>query len=314
MHSALLFLCGRQRDDGYITDGPDSQLIHVWDSINALKALLLWRQAVAVEGAAHAIERAASLLHSLEKPTGLLSWGALEISAAEYCTETSSEYIMTLVELGKTEEARRKALFLRSRQLPSGPWEESHPHVPKAFQTTPSVTGFALQALLSVDMEPLHLEEALAFLAKGQNEEGHWGSNWFFYATPYYITRPVSDAMARFGYHHVLARLRDYVLSQQRADGSWHLQMRGFTRTMSAALHSTLALETLVHCGLDCQDPAFRKGVAWLLAQQLPDGSWSGGLFPYPDSEAYRDFRVTQDVYTTSRVLCTLKKITQSEE
>ncbi|XYI03542.1 prenyltransferase/squalene oxidase repeat-containing protein [Sorangium sp. So ce1128] len=314
VRSGLLALCDHQREDGYITDGPESKLIDIWDSVNALKALLVWKGAVPVERATHAAARVASLLQSLEKPTGMISWGQLEIGATEYCSETSSEYIMVLAEMGRAEEARRKALFLRSKQLPAGPWPEVHPHVPRAFQTMPSVTGFALQALLAADVEPLYLGEALAFLVKGQNAEGHWGSNWFFYATPYYVTRPVSDALARFGYYHVLARLRDHVLSDQRQDGSWHRQMEGFSRPMSADLHTALALETLIHCGLTPRDEAVQKGVAWLLGQQLASGAWKGGTFPYPDSEAYSDFHVTQDVYTTSQVLLALKRIAQSEE
>src|SRR5262249_1524041 len=172
-------------------------LLMYWDTVNALKAIALWRHLAPYHDGG-TIERTLTFLRSCEKPNGMISWGTLAVSPAEFCTETSSEYISALTQLGMTDEARRKARYLRSRQLPSGAWTEVHPHAPKACQTAPSVTGFALLALHELDLEPLYLDEALDFLARQQTAAGHFGLNWFYYNTHYYLTRPVTAALAAF--------------------------------------------------------------------------------------------------------------------
>jgi squalene cyclase len=309
---ALAYFDRRRMPDGCIVDDPGVVILHIWDSVNALKALTLWKDRVGPE-AERTLQGLLSFLKSQERPTGMISWGSIEIAPREYCTETTAEYIMALGRLGRVEEARQKLMFLRTRQLATGPWEEVHPHVPRAFQTTPSVTGFTLQAMVALDVKPLYLDEALTFLVKSQKEEGHWGINWFFLNTPYYLTRPVSACMTHFGYYAAVARLRDYVLSQQRGDGSWHTELEGFGRALSPELHTALALETLACCGLDADEAAVRRGVSWLLERQQADGSWLGGVFPYPDADVYRSFKVTQDVYTTSQVLSALHKLSELE-
>ncbi|MCO6010815.1 terpene cyclase/mutase family protein [Actinoallomurus purpureus] len=298
--------------DGSIAEDPGTLIFQEWDSVNALKATALWRDAVSFDDAG-LVEGVLAFLRAREKPSGMLSWGVKETGPAEYCTETSSEYIASLTLLGHLDDARRKAAFLRSRQLPSGPWEEVHSHIPRAFQAEPSVTGFALMALLGLDIEPLYLDEALDFLAKAQKDGGHFGINWYYYNSHYYLIRPAVAALASYGYHAVAGAARDFVLARQRHDGSWHSEVEGFGDFSSPEQHTALALRTLADAGMTTGDPAVRRGVTWLLGRRRPDGSWFGGRYPFPDTSAYREFDAAQDVFTTSQVLSALKQLADPE-
>jgi hypothetical protein len=170
-----------------------------------------------------------------------------------------------------------------------------------------------MMALHELDIEPLYLDEALDFLAGQQTRAGHFGINWFYYNTYYYLTRSTTAALASFGYHTAVAAVRDFVLSQQRADGSWFTAVAGFSAASSPELQSVLGLRTLVCTGLGVDDPPVHRGVHWLLSRRRADGSWSGGPFPYPDTDSYRDFYALQDVYATSQVLMLLNQLTEEE-
>lgn len=301
-----------QLPDGSIAENPQTLIFQEWDSVNALKALALWRESLPVDTAG-TVERILGFLGSREKPSGMLSWGEIDTGPAEYCTETSSEYIACLTLLGRLDDARRKAVFLRSRQLPSGPWEVVHSHIPKAFQTEPSVTGFALMALLGLDIDPLYLDAALDFLAKAQKGEGHFGINWYYYNSHYYLIRPAIAALASYRHYAPVGAARDFVLAQQRDDGSWHSEVEGFGDFSSPEQHTALALDTLARAGMAADEPAVRRSVTWLLGRRRPDGSWSGGPYPYPKINGYRDFDATQDVFTTSQILSAFKQLAELE-
>ncbi|MGO4614966.1 prenyltransferase/squalene oxidase repeat-containing protein [Nocardia sp. 2YAB30] len=297
-----------QQPDGSIAEDPDIQVFREWDSVNALKAIALWRNQSAVDTTA-TVTSILEFLSTREKPTGMLSWGAIEVGPAEYCTETSSEYISALTLLGRVELAYERAEFLRRKQLASGPWEEVHSHVPKAFQTEPSVTGFALMALVGLDLEPIHLDAALDFLAEKQRGEGHFGINWYYYCTHYYLMRPAVAALASFGDYPAVAAARDFVLAQQRTDGSWFSEVDGFGNVAAPEQHTALALATLGHAGMTAEDPPVRLAIGWLLERRRPDGSWFGGRYPYPETESYSAFRAPQDVFTTAQVLAAFKEL-----
>jgi hypothetical protein len=306
---ALAYLQRHQLPDGSIVVDPNALIFQEWDSVNALNAIALWRDDV-TRPVDDTVDGVLDFLRSRENSSGMLSWGELEIGPAEYCTETSSEYATALARLGRPDEARRKATYLRSRQLPSGPWTEVHPHIPKAFQTAPSVTGFALMALLRADVEPLHLQEALDFLADAQHAEGHFGTNWYYYNTHYYLLRPAIESLAALGHYAPVAAARDWVLAQQRDDGSWFSEVEGFGGGSSPEQHTALALETLLHAGLRADAPAVRRSVAWLLERRRVDGSWDGGEYPYPETASYSEFQASQDIFATAQVLSALRNWT----
>src|SRR5262249_8980916 len=93
--AALAYLQRCHTADGAIPDAsivehPTANLLKNWDTVNALKAIALWRHRVPYEDGG-TVERALTFLQSCEKPSGMISWGALAVSPAEFCTETSSE-------------------------------------------------------------------------------------------------------------------------------------------------------------------------------------------------------------------------------
>ncbi|WP_028934939.1 prenyltransferase/squalene oxidase repeat-containing protein [Pseudonocardia spinosispora] len=259
------------------------------------------------------LDQVLDFLRGRQKPSGMLSWGVLDTAPDEYCTETSSEYVAALTLLGLDDEALPKALFLREQQLPNGAWAEVHSHIPKAFQTESSVTGFALLALLGLDLDPKDLDGALEFLDQARRPEGHFGLNWYYYSTYYYLIRPAVAALAQLGHHSAVAHACEFVLSQQRADGSWYTEVDGFGEYSSPEQHTALALETLAYAGMDAGHLAVRRGLLWLLARQRPDGSWDGGSYPYPDTGTYRSFRATQHIFTTAQVLAVLHRLAALE-
>jgi Squalene-hopene cyclase C-terminal domain/Prenyltransferase and squalene oxidase repeat len=305
---AIEYLRGCQQPDGSIVDGPTSVMFREWDSVNALKAIALWQEEIPTD-LTDVIEPVLEFLAAQEKPTGMLSWGGAEITSDKYCAETSSEYIAALTLLGRTDQARARGEFLRDRQRSDGPWEVVHPHIPRAFQSEPSVTGFAVLALDGLDIEPAHLDEALDFLAGKQHNDGHFGINWYYYACHYYLMRPSVAALANYASYRAVAAARDFVLAQQRPDGSWFSQPDGAGTTATPELQTALALATLAHAGMSPDQPAVRRAVSWLLDRRRPNGSWYGGNYPYPKTESYRDFHAPHDIFTTAQVLIALKQL-----
>lgn len=302
---AFTYLQVRQGPDGCITDTAQNRILDTWDSVHALRAHSLWRTQLSA-AQQETLARLRAFLQRQETPEGLISWGDRE--PQDYSAETSSEYLTALLHLGEHDRVAAKLDVLHQAQLPAGPWREHHCHIPEVFQTMPSVTAFVLRTFCLLERLPRAPEAALAFLVSSQNAEGHWGYNWYYNAVPYYVTMPVTDVLARFSCYAPLAKTRDYVLRQQRPDGSWHFNLAEHTQQLSAVVHTVYALETLLNCGLDVDDHPIANGFHWLIAQQRADGSWDGGVFPYPPSDQYRDFRTGQDVYGTAAVLVTLHR------
>lgn len=309
---AFGYLGGKQLSDGCVTDQQDELILGIWDSVHTLRACASWKDSLSPRHDA-LLRRVRAFLRANETPEGLISWG--DRLPDEYSGETSSEYVTALVHLGERTEALAKARILQSAQLRSGPWRENHSQVPEAFQTMPSVTGFALRALWLVDLAPAHPDKAIEFLRRAQTAAGHWGYNWYYNAVPYYVMMPVTAALARFNCYPPLVKARAYALSRQRADGSWQFDIKdvdtAYSKQLSACVHTVYALETLISCGLSPEDQPVRRGLTWLLAQQDANGSWRGGTFPYPPVEQYAKFQATQDVYATAIVLVLLKRLTE---
>jgi hypothetical protein len=309
---ALAYFQRHQLPDGSIAEEPTEHLFRCWDTVNALKAIASWRAEVPFTDDG-TIGRQLGYLRSREKPSGMISMGEDYIDPDKYCTETSSEYISTLTRLGLTDQARQKAAFLRSRQLPSGGWDLVHPYIPRAFRFAPSVTSFAMMALKDAGVEPAYPDQALDSLARSQTAAGDFGVSRFYYNSPIYFIRPAVAVLAESGYHAAVAAARDFLLDTQRDDGSWTSPSDIVDNDQSAELHTGLALEGLARAGVQADETAARRAVAWLLARRRPDGSWPGGRYPYPAREGYPDVRVQQDVYATSQVLAAFRQLASGE-
>ncbi|MFI7123135.1 prenyltransferase/squalene oxidase repeat-containing protein [Amycolatopsis sp. NPDC049868] len=311
---ALEYLRSCRLPDGSIAEDPASLVFHNWDSVNALKAFALWQDTVGFKDEA-VVSGILRFLHSCEAPNGMIHSGIPDIGPASYCTETSGEYIDTLARLGLREAAWQRADFLRSQQHRKGNWDLVDPRVPPGFQSMPSVTAFALIALLASEAKPDSLDDALTFLTRSQKPAGDFGANRFYYNSIWYVVRPVTIVLARFGYHPQVAAVRDLVRRRQQPDGSWSgAESDSMAVTVSAELETAWALETLVHAGLTAADSSVRRGLSWLLGRRRPNGSWYGGRYPFPAAPGYPDVRAPQDVCATSQVLTVLFHITNVEE
>jgi len=82
-----------------------------------------------------------------------------------------------------------------------------------------------------------------------------------------------------------ISKSRDELMALQRADGGWS----DLATTESGAYTTGLAMLALQNSGLAVSDPAYQRGVKYLLGTQLADGSWhvrsrSAGLQPYFES------------------------------
>ncbi len=200
--------------------------------------------------------------------------------------------------------------WLAGRQVTSvrGDWADSRPGVPPggwAFQYEnahyPDVDDTALVALL------LHRCGGAAHggavgLARDwvlgmQSSNGGWGAfdadndHQFLNHIPFadhgaLLDPPTVDVTARcvsflaqLGHtaaEPAVARALDYLRREQEADGSW------FGRWGTNYIYGTWsALCALNALGLPHDDPAIRRGAAWLLARQRTDGGWG------EDEESY---------------------------
>jgi hypothetical protein len=237
-----------------------------------------------------------------------------------YCVETSSAYIELLAFLeskNATEQhgaAREKALYIRSKQLSSGAWRAESFPIPEDLQQFPSVTGFALGALASVDIVPLYLDAALLYLRESQNEEGHWGFVWQAYGTPYYAMVPILKAMQ---YHNadnffddIINKAKIFLLASQNDDGSFSYESEKEQNGPSVELETILGLRALRSCDVGFDDVSIKKSIDWLLSNQRENGSWDGGLFPFPGDM----FEKEEDIFCTSQVLIFLYEYLRERE
>jgi hypothetical protein len=68
----------------------------------------------------------------------------------------------------------------------------------------------------------------------------------------------------------MVLRAADALKKEQNADGGW-TQLRGMN---SDAYITGIVLVALYETGLPVTDPAYRRGIDYLLRNQEPDGSW----------------------------------------
>ena len=78
-------------------------------------------------------------------------------------------------------------------------------------------------------------------------------------------------AAARGAPPEEIRRAVEDIIHTQRADGGW-----GQTETMASDAYATGSALTALQIGggMQATDPAYRRGVAYLLRTQLDDGSW----------------------------------------
>jgi len=302
---AVDYLKRLQHDNGQII--LDSYIIfNVWETIQAVRAISLWQNRTDLKQDP-VIQSALTFLKNSETSSGMVLHNNLQQNS--YCIETSSEYIQLLAFLearNATEQhgaAREKALYMKSKQLPSGAWRIESPEIPEHLQQFPSVTGFALEALASTNTVPLDLDAALQYLRESQNEEGHWGFVWQYYGTPYYAMVPILKSIHYHNtdnfFNDIINKAKIFLLASQNEDGSFSYKSKKNEIGPSLELETILGLRSLLSCNVGCDDIYIKSGINWLLRNQEGDGSWNGGTFPLP----HQQNKKKEDIFCTSQVL-----------
>jgi len=168
-------------------------------------------------------------------------------------------------EAGVARDAPREAMAgaLASLQFPDGRWNPGPPRVPisgSSFVVTASAAR-VLQAYGPPDQR----SEMTSHVARAR----HWlmANN---------ATETHDEAFRLLGLHWsgadrvVVMRAAAALTKEQNADGGW-TQLRGMN---SDAYITGLVMVALHETGLPVSDPAYQRGVDYLLRTQEPDGSW----------------------------------------
>ena len=151
--------------------------------------------------------------------------------------------------------------FIAGRQFPDGSFPSPDHRPPHEDGVIPS-TAFAIRALLAYGEHqagmPARLERATAWLVRAT------------------AVTTEDRAMQLLGLRWanavgpLTAKLHAALLKSQRADGGWPQ-----IETLGSDAYSTgQALVALNQTGYSTESAAYRRGVAYLLRAQLPDGSW----------------------------------------
>ena len=299
-------------------DGSWGRLWEVWNTANAALAL------AAVNAESDALKKAVEFLLENQLESGGFFYENFPASRADirerrdlYCIETTPVALMALYRYeGRiTPEIRKGLHFLVERQRACGGWGLPYLGDPEVVNPKlnyfPSVTGYALRALLIGDPPESVLERGLEFLERTQRRDGSWGRSRCFYYTEAYAIRNVVSVAATLEKRRLPKELKQrarrlseralsYALRHQNADGSWSA-ISIATKELATALY----LQSLLAAGVG--GSAVFKAVDWLLKRQQKGGFWSGGYYGrlmHPNL-GYID-EVNNDVFTTSEVLVAL--------
>ena len=198
-------------------------------------------------------------------------------------TDTLFYEIVALGDMGEPASSSTDSIvhYLASRQNPSGAWDRSAgPRTPMESSTI-SRTAWSMRALKTYAW-PARLHEFDERIARGRE--------WLLHAQPATSYEEADRIMAL----HLagvpapsLAVSVDKLLKEQRKDGGWSQN----PYLDSDPYATGVVLSTLSEAGLlKSSDPAYARGVAYLLSTQFPDGSWyvrsrSPKLQPYFESQ-----------------------------
>lgn len=150
-----------------------------------------------------------------------------------------------------------------ARQLPDGSWPEATSRPPLEFSSI-TRTALSVRALTLYPLEgqrkeiDLKLDRARGWLlnAKPQSAEEH-------------AMRLMGLAWARASRKDLDTASRDWV-AQQGSDGGW----KQLPHLNADAYATGITLFAMHEAGIPVTDPAYKKGVQYLLKTQYEDGSW----------------------------------------
>lgn len=170
-----------------------------------------------------------------------------------------------LAESGIPRDSRREAMAiaLAGMQLDDGHWVYGPPRVP--ILGSPFVVTAAAARVLQAYGPPGRAAETAQHIARARG--------WLGAHAP----GDTHDAVLRMlgllwtgAERAMVSRAADVLKKEQNSDGGW-TQLRGMN---SDAYITGLVLVALHETGLSVSDPAYQRGVDYLLRNQEPDGSW----------------------------------------
>jgi prenyltransferase beta subunit len=268
----------------------------VWDTANAVLSLL------SAKTPKEDLEHSIDFILSSQREDGGFFYETLPptrndlIVENAYCIETTSVALQSLYSYFNkvTSEIKDGINFLLNKQTKSGGWELPYLLFEKNVVTLsgnyyPSVTGYALQALLATDSCTGDvLKTAIDFLESSQRKEGSWGENQYFYDTESYAIKNIINAfsLAKKREMHlsleprvdvILEKCLEYSESRQLSNGSWPIKPHKLGKS-SKVLSTSLYLQSLLY-GKSSNRSGINRGIRWLLSNQKKDGSWKGGIF-----------------------------------
>lgn len=176
------------------------------------------------------------------------------------------------------------------------------------------VTAHVLEMLAGEEVERDVVERATAWLSREQEADGAWFGRWgvnYVYgvgaAVPALIAAGVPAGDRR------IRRAVDWLLRHQNLDGGWGEDLRSYVddtwrgRGASTASQTAWALLALLAAG-EVTHPATRRGVAYLVRTQTPDGTWdepwfTGTGFPWDFSLNYHLYRLVWPIQALGRYI-----------
>lgn len=308
-----------QRKDGCI----GGRLWENWDTANAVLALTF------VKPDSNSIEPAVNFLLRSQLDNGGFFYEYFPPSREDIadrkdldCVETTAVALMALYKYeGKiTTEIKKGVDFLFEKQGDCGGWELPYLADPKIVNPNlnyfPSVTGYALRAILSINKKPPKpmLERALNFIEETQHKNGSWGRSFCFYNTEGYAVRNMVSALSsmktlkrpddmKLRIEKILNSVISYTKRIQNSDGSWSA-----ISIASKAISTSLFLQTLLITNDDKN--SINLAVDWLLRNQEEKGFWKGGYYGrlvHPNLG--RLYAVNNDVFATSEAIVALNEL-----
>lgn len=114
-------------------------------------------------------------------------------------------------------------------------------------------------------------DKTVKYIISNQNNDGSWNSYWWtenIYATAFALLSIPKDVENT----DVLNKAISYLLQKQNSNGSW--SNGGIESNFYTALALKALIDFKIHFNKTALQPFIKKGIDWLIENQMNDGSW----------------------------------------